>query len=376
MKKKIISAAAALMLLCACTEINEETDAVPADGSVSVSSAEAVAETSSEPESEAPAEDIAVTEETADETESTAPLPVTEESEAAAQSSEEAPSETAEASETEAMTEAETEAQTEEASSDGSVESISLTFYEVTLTTGEHKMPIVSMYPESAPDKSEIWTSSDESIAFVDSLGNITAKGAGKCTVTVASAASPEVTAQVSVTVEEAPGLTYINGILIANKTYSLPPDYNPGVDPEAQAAFDEMQAAASKEGLNIYISSAFRSYEYQSGLYDRYVSRSGKAEADRYSARPGHSEHQTGLAFDLNTIDISFADTEEYEWLKDNCADYGFIIRYPEDSEAITGYMYEPWHIRYLGKETAKKVYESGLTLEEYLGIDSKYAE
>ena len=78
----------------------------------------------------------------------------------------------------------------------------------------------------------------------------------------------------------------------------------------------------------------------------------------------------------DRNTIDISFADTDEYVWVKAHCWEYGFIIRYPEDGEAVTGYMYEPWHIRYLGKETAKKVYDSGLTLEEYLGIDSKYSE
>ena len=246
----------------------------------------------------------------------------------------------------------------------------------MTLSQGEHKMPIVTMSPESAPDKSEIWTSSDESVAKVDGLGNITAVGEGTCVVTVASAASPNVTAKVNVTVKAAPGLTYIGGILIANKTYALPADYNPGVDPEAQAAFDDMQAAAAKEGLNIYVSSGFRSYEYQSGLYDRYVQRSGKAEADRYSARPGHSEHQTGLAFDMNTIDISFADTDEYVWVKAHCWEYGFIIRYPEDGEDVTGYMYEPWHIRYLGKETAKKVYDSGLTLEEYLGIDSKYSE
>ena len=106
------------------------------------------------------------------------------------------------------------------------------------------------------------------------------------------------------------------------------------------------------------------------------YVKRSGKAEADRYSARPGHSEHQTGLAFDLNSIDMTFADTDECAWVNKHCAEYGFIIRYPKGSESITGYMYEPWHLRYLGTETAKKVYDSGLTLEEYLGIDSKYAE
>ena len=175
---------------------------------------------------------------------------------------------------------------------------------------------------------------------------------------------------------DSAQGLTYVDGILIANKTYALPSDYNPGVDSEAKEAFDRMQADAADEGLNIYISSGFRSYAYQEMLYERYVEKSGKAEADRYSARPGHSEHQTGLAFDLNTIDISFADTQEYVWVKEHCAEYGFIIRYPENKESITGYMYEPWHLRYLGKETAQKVADSGLTLEEYLGIDSVYKE
>ena len=136
------------------------------------------------------------------------------------------------------------------------------------------------------------------------------------------------------------------------------------------------MQEDAAAKGLNLYIASGFRSYEYQTTLYNRYVERSGKEEADRYSARPGYSEHQTGLALDLNTIDASFADTDEYEWVKRNCYKYGFIIRYPEGAEEITGYMYEPWHLRYLGTDIARDVYESGLTLEEYLGIDSKYAE
>lgn len=171
-------------------------------------------------------------------------------------------------------------------------------------------------------------------------------------------------------------GLTYIDGILIVNKTYSLPKDYNPGVDATAESAFKKMQSAAAAEGLNIYISSGFRSYEYQSGLYERYASRDGYAAADRYSARPGHSEHQTGLAFDLNTIDDSFADTREGKWVAENCHKYGFIIRYPKGKEHITGYMYESWHIRYLGVDTATKVYESGKTLEEYFGITSEYKD
>ncbi len=258
--------------------------------------------------------------------------------------------------------------------SDGSVWDISLTFYETTLDPGETTIPYVTMSPADAPDKSEIWTSSDEKVATVDWLGNITAVSAGQCTVTVQSAACPEISAQVMVTVTGVTEPTYIDGILVVNKTYALPADYGSGVDPQAQSAFDEMQRAAEAEGLNIYISSGYRSYDYQASLYKRYADSSGTAEADRYSARPGHSEHQTGLAFDLNTIDDSFADTDEYVWVKEHCAEYGFIIRYPEGKEDITGYMYEPWHIRYLGVENAVKVSESGLTLEEYLGIDSKY--
>ena len=99
------------------------------------------------------------------------------------------------------------------------------------------------------------------------------------------------------------------------------------------------------------------------------------EAEADRYSARPGHSEHQTGLAFDLNSLDQSFGQTKEGKWIAANSWKYGFILRYPQDKEAQTGYMYEPWHVRYLGKDVAKKVYDSGLCLEEYLNITSVYA-
>ncbi|MDE5859061.1 MAG: D-alanyl-D-alanine carboxypeptidase family protein [Oscillospiraceae bacterium] len=221
-----------------------------------------------------------------------------------------------------------------------------------------------------------MWESSNADVASVDSLGKITAVSEGSCTVKVTSAQNPEVFAEVEVTVTAAPQLTYFQGILVVNKTYALPADYSPGVQPEAQSAFDEMQADAAEQGLNIYISSGFRSYDYQAGLYSRYVERSGQAEADRYSARAGHSEHQTGLAFDLNTITDDFKDTAEGKWVRDNCFKYGFIIRYPADKESVTGYMYEPWHIRYLGKETAQEVYDSGLCLEEYLGITSEYTE
>lgn len=171
-------------------------------------------------------------------------------------------------------------------------------------------------------------------------------------------------------------GVTYVNGIMIANKTYSLPADFAPGVQPDALAAFYKMQHEAAAEGINLYIISGFRSYELQTNLYNNYCTQDGKAAADRYSARPGHSEHQTGYAFDLNSLEQSFENTAEGKLLAANCQRYGFIIRYPKGKEEVTGYMYEPWHVRYLGEELAQTVCDSGLTLEEYLGITSVYAD
>ena len=177
--------------------------------------------------------------------------------------------------------------------------------------------------------------------------------------------------------IETIDGITYVDGILIANKTYSLPRDYAPGgLTSECQDALDELCAAAFAEGIYLWPISTYRSYDYQEGLYNRYVERDGKAEADRYSARPGHSEHQTGLAVDLNSLEYAFADTPEGKWLAAHCHEYGFILRYPQDKEEITGYRYEPWHVRYLGKEAAAAVAASGLCLEEYLGITSAYAD
>lgn len=170
--------------------------------------------------------------------------------------------------------------------------------------------------------------------------------------------------------------VTYINGILVVNKTYGLPSDYNPGENSEARAAFDRMADAAAADGIHIFVASGFRSYDHQMRTYSRYVYYDGQEAADTYSARPGYSEHQTGLAFDMNSVDDSFAGTPEALWVAEHCHEYGFIIRYPEGKEDITGYQYEPWHVRYLGVDTAAAVYESGLTLEEYLGIDSKYKE
>ena len=177
--------------------------------------------------------------------------------------------------------------------------------------------------------------------------------------------------------IEKKDGLTYVDGILIVNKTYSLPKDYDPGkINDTAKKAFEEMREAASKDKITLWIQSGYRSYKTQDELYNNYVKQNGKEKADTFSARPGHSEHQTGYAMDLNIIDSSFEGTKEAIWIEKNCYKYGFIIRYPKGKDKVTGYKYEPWHIRYLGKELAKKVYDSGLTLEEYLGIDSKYKE
>lgn len=246
---------------------------------------------------------------------------------------------------------------------------ISLSFYETSIKVGQTVMPIVN------DEIDEVWTSSDENIATVDSIGNITAKNTGSCTITVASARDKSCKADVKVTVQAQPDLTYIDGILIANKTYSLPSDYNPGgLTPETSAAFEELVEGAKKDGIDIYLSSGFRSYEYQDEIYNNYCSVYGQAEADTFSARPGHSEHQTGMAIDVNIIDDSFAGTPEAIWIENHCFEYGFILRYPQGKEGITGYKYEPWHIRYIG-DKAKPVHDSGLTLEEYLGITSKYS-
>ena len=259
------------------------------------------------------------------------------------------------------------------------VEKITMSKYSVTVMQGSNDMPIVTMHPTNATDKSEVWTSDNTAIATVNNYGRITGVGVGSCTVTVRSADNPNAFADISVTVTPyvapvEPELTYINGILIANKTYALPSTYNPGVDPVANAALQELFAAAKNDGLNLFVKSGFRSYATQKSLYNNYVNRDGVAAADRYSARPGHSEHQTGLAFDINKASSSFTGSPEAIWLAENCYKYGFIIRYPEGKEAITGYMYESWHIRYLGVETATAVFNSGLCLEEYLGITSSY--
>lgn len=180
-------------------------------------------------------------------------------------------------------------------------------------------------------------------------------------------------------------GITYIDGYLIVNKTYSLPSSYGTSLTSTTKNAFNKMQAAAKLDGINIYIASGFRSYQTQNRLYNNYVARDGKAKADTYSARPGHSEHQSGLAFDICSHDLdgqdacinsNFDNTDQAKWLAQNAYKYGFILRYPKGKTNETGYKYESWHFRYVGTDLSTKLYNNGdwLTMENYFGITSEY--
>ena len=256
-----------------------------------------------------------------------------------------------------------------------SVTGLALNTYSVSLFVGESQMPLVTMEPENATNKGEVWESSDTSVATVDAYGNVCGVSVGACTVKVTSADNPALSQSVSVTVKADVSPTYVNGILVVNKTYALPRSYAPGWDAQATSALYEMFAAAKNDGISLWVCSGYRSYSDQAYIYRGYVNRDGQAEADRYSARAGHSEHQSGLAFDLNETTYAFGESAAGKWVAAHAHEYGFILRYPENKESVTGYRYEPWHVRYLGKEMAQKVFESGLCLEEYLGITSEYA-
>lgn len=169
--------------------------------------------------------------------------------------------------------------------------------------------------------------------------------------------------------------------LILVNKYHSLSKNYTPKnlqnlvygtseLKKEAAVAFDKMCKDASKENIKIYGSSGYRSYSRQNYLYNKYVKEDGKTAADTYSARPGHSEHQTGLAIDISKKNGDFiaANDKEYNWLIKNSYKYGFILRYPKGKEYITGYMYEPWHYRYLGTDVAKEIYDLNITYEEYV--------
>ena len=174
--------------------------------------------------------------------------------------------------------------------------------------------------------------------------------------------------------------------LMINNKVYKLPDKYvpsdlvtisnqhaygnKPQLRKEAYEAFVNMFNAAKEENLTIIINSAYRSYEYQVNLYNQYLKTYGKDYTDKYAAKAGHSEHQTGLAIDVTTYRANadnFDKTEVFNWLQKHAYEYGFILRYPKGKEKITGYEYESWHYRYVGVEVATQVYTEDITYDEY---------
>lgn len=159
--------------------------------------------------------------------------------------------------------------------------------------------------------------------------------------------------------------------VIIANKKHPVAASYAPGEDPTALSAFQTLISDMQAKGFSVSNSySGFRSYETQASIYSNYVASDGQANADRYSARAGYSEHQTGLAFDL--LDGNgqlLTEPTASDWLAVHAHEYGFVVRYLPGKEYSTGYMPESWHVRYIGKEAAE-IYQSGLTLEEYFGV------
>lgn len=195
---------------------------------------------------------------------------------------------------------------------------------------------------------------------------------------------------------EQAPAIAEVSDdwLLLVNKTHPLAKEYAPGdmvrikycVGDHAESMrymrsvpaehFHAMVEAAAEEGYEIGIRTAYRSYDQQSAIFNGYVAKDGEEAANKYSARPGQSEHQSGLCADVTSPSVDYRMTTDYGqvpegmWLAEHAHLYGFIIRYPLGKESITGYQYEPWHVRYVGIQAAGEIYEGELTLEEYLGV------
>ena len=188
----------------------------------------------------------------------------------------------------------------------------------------------------------------------------------------------------------EAAGAYTDRGILLVNDSFVLDKKYKPGslrkvnidfvgnisseekylTEPVADAV-EEMFATAKKEGIILVGSSGYRSYKSQKDIYLRDLAAKGEEYVSAYVAVPGSSEHQTGLAMDItNEANWMTGESTEARWLRDNCHLFGFILRYPEGKEHITGKSYEPWHLRYVGKDAAEEIYTQGITLEEYMGV------
>lgn len=215
--------------------------------------------------------------------------------------------------------------------------------------------------------------------------------------------ATPAVEAEDTVNTEQSLSMSGTSGAIsnptsvlaLVNKKYHLPSNYVPQnlavpdvpfpyngfhqkklMRQDAAKALEALFAQARRDNINIYAISGYRSYQTQKGIFESNTKKYGSASAaNRFSARPGESEHQTGLAMDISSPSVnfsltqSFANTKEGQWLKENAPKYGFIIRYPQGRESITGYAYEPWHIRYVGTTASFVIAERDITLEQYLG-------
>ncbi len=184
----------------------------------------------------------------------------------------------------------------------------------------------------------------------------------------------------IELTADQASSIT-----VVVNKKHKLPSDYVPaGLTPidggylrlAAAEAMQSLMNDGANNGFNFFLASDYRSYSTQEALYNGYVASDGQAQADTYSARPGFSEHQTGLTADVGDrnsgciIMTCFGTTRAGQWIAANAANYGFIVRYPEGKDAITGYQYEPWHLRFVGISAAQGIVKSGLTMDEYFGM------
>ena len=180
--------------------------------------------------------------------------------------------------------------------------------------------------------------------------------------------------------------------LILVNKSNSLSRNYQPDdlvipnirfdniaddmvqyVRYDAAIALEELFQSAESQGINLIAVSGYRSYSYQDNVYRNEVNTVGRIEADKYVAKAGESEHQTGLSMDILSdeylsLDDGFENTIAFSWLENNMSKFGFILRFPKGKEDITGYSYEPWHIRYVGISAATEIMEEGLTLEEYL--------
>jgi D-alanyl-D-alanine carboxypeptidase len=273
------------------------------------------------------------------------------------------------------------------------VTGISLSMTQVSLIVGEKKMPIVAMTPKNAMNKDEVWTSSDSKIASVDKVGNILGISKGSCVVTVTSVSNPGVSAKVSVTVKASAvdastnadwRLKLVNKQNAIDDSYYVPIGTIRGIKVDSRIIDDteKLLQAAKKDGVSIGLMSGYRSISYQKDLLDRNVTermnqgmsyKNALADALISVAPPGKSEHNLGLAIDFSSstsadLNESFQNTPQGKWLKKHAREYGFILRYPKNKQSITQYTYEPWHFRYVGVESAKKIEASGLCFEEWL--------